>query len=57
MTCTTLDWADGMGEANPSNLGLKSDGKKANPVLRIAGKSSAGGAAEIDHNTWIAIVK
>ena len=57
MTCTTLDWADGMGEANPSNLGLKSDGKKANPVLRIAGKSSTGGAAEIDHNTWIAIVK
>ena len=57
MTCTTLDWADGMGEANPSNLGIKSDGKKANPVLRIAGKSSTGGAPEIDHNTWIAIVK
>ena len=57
VTCTSLAWSDGKGEADPTDLGIKSDGKKANPVLRIAGISSSGGAAEVTHHTWIAIVK
>ncbi len=57
MTCTTIQMADGTGDADPTNLGLQSNGKKANPVLRFAGLSSTGGAAEITHHTWIAVVK
>ena len=57
ITCTTTKMADGTGDANPTNLGLQSNGKKANPVLRMAGISSSGGAAEITHHTWIAVVK
>jgi len=57
MTCTTIKMADGTGDADPTNLGMQSNGKKANPVLRMAGMSATGGAAEVTHHTWIAVVK
>ena len=49
--------ADGKGDADPTDLGIQSNGVKANPVLRMAGMSDSGGAAMIEHHTWIAVVE
>ena len=57
ITCTTLQMADGKGDADPTDLGIQSNGVKANPVLRMAGMSDSGGAAMIEHHTWIAVVE
>ena len=55
MTCVALMMADGSREAE--NIGDIAEGKKANPVLRIAGKdTTTGGARPAGVNTKIEVI-